>query len=104
HGQGAGRDRRAAREAHSGRIAPALRRELPSAARARLHRAAAAGFLEIRRRKTGTPLGQKIELVERRGIVPVRRSLGKRWDELHSKKEAHLKVGVLEPQPSVYQN
>src|SRR5262249_43505677 len=44
--------RRAARAPHSGRIAPALRRELPPAARARLHRAAAAGFLEIRRRKT----------------------------------------------------
>src|SRR5262249_56105664 len=51
-GQGAGRDGRGGRAAHSGRIAPALRRELPPAARARIHRAAAAGFLEIRRRKT----------------------------------------------------
>src|SRR5262249_25546270 len=50
-GKGAGRDRRAARGPHFRRIAPALRRKLPPAARARLHRAAAAGFLEIRRRK-----------------------------------------------------
>src|SRR5262249_5954182 len=48
------RNRCAARAPHSGRIAPALRRELPPAARARLHRAAAAGFLEISRRKDGT--------------------------------------------------
>src|SRR5215813_2717385 len=66
HGQGAGRDRRAARAAHSGRIAPALRRELPPAARARLHRAAAAGFLEIRRQKT-EPRGTETTTVPRCG-------------------------------------
>jgi hypothetical protein len=33
------------RAVHSGRIAPPLRRELPPAARARIHRAAAAGLL-----------------------------------------------------------
>src|SRR5207245_11400177 len=48
-GQGARRDRRAARASHSRRIAAALRRELPSPARAGLYRAAAAGFLIHRR-------------------------------------------------------
>ena len=48
-------------------------------------------------------LGQKNESVERWGIVMVRRSLGKPADELHSQKEAHLKVGALEPQPSGYE-
>ncbi len=67
----------------------------------------------------GTPLGQKIEAVE--GIVPVRRSLVGRcaaigmmqqrtrtspllFCELHSQKQAQLKVGAFEPQPSVRQN
>jgi hypothetical protein len=68
------------------------------------------------------PLGQKIEAVE--GIVPVRLSLVARCAaiglmqlriadlpifvlgccELHSQKQAQLKVGAFEPQPSVYQN
>jgi hypothetical protein len=67
-------------------------------------------------------LGQKIEAVE--GIVPVRRSLVGRCAaiglmqqriadlpifvlgccELHSQKQAQLKVGAFEPQPSIYQN
>jgi hypothetical protein len=67
-------------------------------------------------------LGQKIEAVE--GIVPVRLSLVARCAaiglmqlriadlpifvlgccELHSQKQAQLKVGAFEPQPSVYQN
>ena len=66
------------------------------------------------------PLGQKIEAVE--GIVPVRLSLVARCAaiglmqlriadlpifvlgccELHSQKQAQLKVGAFEPQPSVY--
>jgi hypothetical protein len=69
-----------------------------------------------------TALGQKIEAVE--GIVPVRLSLVARCAaiglmqlriadlpifvlgccELHSQKQAQLKVGAFEPQPSVYQN
>ena len=68
-----------------------------------------------------TPLGQKIEAVG--GIVPVRYSLVGRCAaiglmqriadlpilvlgccELHSQKQAQLKVGAFEPQPSVYQN
>src|SRR5271157_4201825 len=68
------------------------------------------------------PLGQKIEAAE--GIVPVRRSLVGRCAaigmmqqriadlpifvldccESHSQKQAQLKVGAFEPQPSVYQN
>ena len=68
------------------------------------------------------PLGQKIEAGE--GIVPVRLSLVARCAaiglmqlriadlpifvlgccELHSQKQAQLKVGAFEPQPSVYQN
>ena len=67
------------------------------------------------------PLGQKIEAAE--GIVPVRRSLVGRCAaigmmqriadlpifvldccELRSQKQAQLKVGAFEPQPSVYQN
>jgi hypothetical protein len=68
------------------------------------------------------PLGQKIEAVE--GIVPVRLSLVARCAaiglmqlriadlpifvlgccELHSQKQAQLKVGAFEPQPSVHQN
>jgi hypothetical protein len=68
------------------------------------------------------PLGQKIEAVVR--IVPVRLSLVARCAaigllqlriadlpifvlgccELHSQKQAQLKVGAFEPQPSVYQN
>ncbi|HEY6235709.1 MAG TPA: M28 family peptidase, partial [Candidatus Elarobacter sp.] len=44
-GQGAGRDRRAARAPHPRGAAPPLRRELPPAARARVSRAAAAGLL-----------------------------------------------------------
>jgi hypothetical protein len=68
------------------------------------------------------PLGQKIEAVE--GIVAVRLSLVARCAaiglmqlriadlpifvlgccELHSQKQAQLKVGAFEPQPSVYQN
>jgi hypothetical protein len=67
-------------------------------------------------------LGQKMEAVE--GIVPVRLSLVARCAaiglmqlriadlpifvlgccELHSQKQAQLKVGAFEPQPSVYQN
>ena len=73
-------------------------------------------------RQVRTALGQKIEAVE--GIVPVRRSLVGRCAaiglmqqriadlpifvlgccELHLQKEAQLKVGAFEPQPSVYQN
>jgi type IV secretory pathway VirB10-like protein len=62
------------------------------------------------------PLGQKIEAVE--GIVPVRRSLVGRCAaigmmqqrialdccESHSQKQAQLKVGAFEPQPSVCKN
>src|SRR6266481_2502345 len=68
------------------------------------------------------PLGQKIEAIE--GIVPVRRSLVGRCAaigmtqqrvadlpifvldcrESHSQKQAQLKVGAFEPQPSVSQN
>jgi hypothetical protein len=73
-------------------------------------------------RQVRTALGQKIEAVE--GIVPVRRSLVGRCAaiglmqqriadlpifvlgccELHSQKQAQLKVGAFEPQPSIYQN
>ena len=45
HREGAGRDRCATRAPHPGRTAQALRREHPPAARTRLHRAAAEGFL-----------------------------------------------------------
>ena len=75
-----------------------------------------------RRSPETIPLGQKIEAVE--GIVPVRLSLVARCAaiglmqlriadlpifvlaccELHSQKQAQLKVGAFEPQPSVYQN
>jgi hypothetical protein len=80
--------------------------------------------LPIYRNATGAlmALGQKIEAVE--GIVPVRLSLVARCAgiglmqlriadlpifvlgccELHSQKQAQLKVGAFEPQPSVYQN
>ena len=47
HREGAGRDRRPARAPHPGRTAQALRRERPAAARARLHRAPAEGFLIV---------------------------------------------------------
>jgi len=62
-----------------------------------------------------TPLGQKIEAV--RGIVPVcARAVCRDRNiadlpifvrgccELHSQKQAQLKVGAFESQPSVYQN
>ena len=66
HGQGAGRDRRAARAPHSRRAAPPFRRELPPAARARIYRAAAAGFL-IREHKTDDrrPTGDPSSVVRR---------------------------------------
>jgi hypothetical protein len=68
------------------------------------------------------PLGQKIEAIE--GIVPVRLSLVGRCAaiglmqlriaglpifvlgccELHSQKQAQLKVGAFQPQPSGYKN
>ena len=74
------------------------------------------------RKLAGNPLGQKIEAVE--GIVPVRHSLVGRCAaigmmqqriadlpifvlgccELHSQKQAQLKVGAFESQPSIYQN
>jgi hypothetical protein len=76
----------------------------------------------IATKKAPNPLGQKIEAVE--GIVPVRLSLvGRRAAiglmqlriadlaifvlgccELHSQKQAQLKVGAFQPQPSGYKN
>jgi hypothetical protein len=53
---------------------------------------------------TSTPLGQKIGAVERWGIVPVRRNLGTAVDELHSQKEAHLKVGAFETHSAAREN
>jgi hypothetical protein len=78
--------------------------------------------LQLEKATELVPLGQKIEAVE--GIVPVRLSLVARCAaiglmqlriadlpifvlgccELHSQKQAQLKVGAFEPQPSVYQN
>src|SRR5207248_7207157 len=48
------------------------------------------------------PLGQKIESVERRGVVPVQRSLGNRLTNYTLRKEARLKVGAFKLQPSGY--
>src|SRR5262249_899119 len=45
HGQGAGRNRRAARAPHPRRASPPLRRELPPATGAGIYRAAAKGLL-----------------------------------------------------------